>query len=169
MLDDAKRLLATYSLLCIVVTVGAGYLAGRCSGRTTEKLAANANRIAVASTHRTAAEQHRQQAEARGAKAKAHRDSIKPRVIVTSDSTADVDHIPIVLPLPVVSLLRADDRQAKMDSLTIVALRLENATLREELDAWKERAQILEKPRCGFKCGLLAGAGLVAGIASLVK
>lgn len=167
-MNDLYGILVRYVLAFVVLVGGAGYLLGNCHGHHAERLAQNSRRIAVATPRRVAAEKIALKALERSAAAKIHRDAVKSRVIITSDSTADVDGLPTALPVPVVSLLRADDRKVKMDSLTIDALQVELVATREERDAWKERAELLRPPKFGFKAGLATGAGVVLAIIALL-
>lgn len=168
MAEDVYRSIVVFLFLLVLGAGGMGYCAGRVDGARRAKLEQNERRIDAAATVRKDAEKASTAALVKSDKARETHRVARARVEITSDTTIEVDRIPHVVALPVVSLLRSSDQLHSTDSLTIVTLKSEIVALREERDAWKERAELLTPPRLGFKAGLVAGATATAGLVMLV-
>lgn len=150
--------LTLLTVAAVLASCAISYCSGKRAGERDAKLRQNTHRIAAATPARKKAEGRTIQALARSAAADTVRKVARTRVTIASDSTVSIDGLaPLNVSIPVVSLLKADDAKARADSMTIVSLRAENASLREERDAYKERAELLEPDRCGRKCGIVIG------------
>lgn len=141
-------------------------------GQIEREKAENATAIAAADRRRAATSRSAARAmhEARSARA-IHREAAL-RVEIFSDSQVRIDgQLPVNIPLPAVSLLRAGDRRATADSLALVELQADveacgaqNALYLERIALLERQLALMQPPKCGARCGAAVATTVILSL-----
>lgn len=171
----ALRVLGAVAVIALVYVRGVGD--GRAKERAAHVVAAldsNAHALAVAGKHRDSTKTIAVAAVHKSDVQRVKTEAARAHVAIVSDSEVSIDRLPpVVVPMPVIQLIRATDTQAALDTTTILALRADVRALevRDSLHLARDSLRIEQLSIEGnrkFWLGAKVGAGAVIVIRGVI-